>query len=136
MLGAIAGMVAGGCLALLAARVIGMDQSVADYGPAYRTTLAGVWAGGLVGCYAALRMAHDQRSVPTVLCLGVLLAVPALVAGYEGEYETGWASSGRILLYSALYVLVPIAAPLVAYLLAGVVRQRTPVRDQPSRADR
>jgi hypothetical protein len=126
MLGSIAGMVAGGCLALLVARVIGIDQSVADYGPAYRITLAGVWVGGLVGCYIALRVARDSRSVPTVVCLGVLLAVPALVAGYEGGSGSGWASPGRILLFGALYVLVPIAAPLVAYPLAGVARRSTP----------
>lgn len=127
MFGSIAGMVAGACLALLVARMIGIDESVADYGPAYRTTLAGVWAGGLVGCYVALRIAHDPRSVPTVLCLGALLAIPALVAASEGKSGPGWASPGRILLYGALYVLVPAAAPLVAYLLAGVVRRRTPV---------
>ena len=104
-----------------------MDQSVADYGPAYRITLAGVWAGGLVGCYIALRVARGPRSVPTVVYLGVLLALPALVAGYEGRSGSGWASPVRILLFGALYVLVPIAAPLVAYLLAGVARRSTPV---------
>ena len=127
-LGSIAGMVAGGCLALLVARIVGIDQSVADYGPAYRITLGGVWAGGLAGCYIALRMAHDSLSVPTVLCLGFLLALPALVAASEGESGPGWASPGRILLYGALYVLVPIASPLVAYLLAGLARRNTPNR--------
>ena len=124
-LGAIAGMVAGGCLALLAARIVGIDESVADYGPAYRIALGGVWAGGLVGCYIALRMAHDPLSVPTVLCLGVPLALPVLVAAYEGESGPGWASPGRIVLYGSLYVLVPIASPLVAYLLAGLARRST-----------
>ena len=127
-LGSIAGMVAGGCLALLVARIVGIDQSVADYGPAYRITLGGVWAGGLAGCYIALRIAHDSLSVPTVLCLGFLLALPALVAASEGESGPGWASPGRILLYGALYVLVPIASPLVAYLLAGLARRNTPNR--------
>lgn len=42
-LSSIAGIVAGGCLALLLARVIGIDQSTADYGSAYRITLGGAW---------------------------------------------------------------------------------------------
>ena len=127
-LGSIAGMVAGGCLALLAARLVGIDQSIADYGPAYRITLAGVWAGGLIGCYIALRKTHDSLSVPTVVCLGVLLALRASVASYDGESGPGWASPGRILIYGALYVLVPIAAPLLACLLAGLARRSTPRR--------
>ena len=125
-LGSIVGMFVGGCLALLVARMVGVDQSVADYGPAYRITLGGVWAGGLAGCYIALRIAHDSLSVPTALCLGLLLALPALVAAFEGESGPGWASPGRILLYGALYVLVPIASPSVAYLLAGLARRSTP----------
>ena len=127
-LGSIAGMVVGGCLALLVARVLGIDESVADYGPAYRITLGGVWAGGLLGCYITLRMAHDSLSLPTVLCLAFLLALPVLVAAYDGESGPRWASPGRILLYGALYVLVPIASPLAAYVLAGLARRSTPHR--------
>ena len=67
----------------------------------------------------------DSLSVPTVLCLGLLLALPALFAAYEVESGPGWASPGRILLYGVLYVLVPIASPLVAYLLAGLARRST-----------
>jgi hypothetical protein len=110
------------------ARVFRIDQSVADYGPAYRITLGGVCAGGLVGCYIALRIAHESLAAPTVLCLGFLLALPALFAAHEGESGPGWASPGRILLYGVLYVLVPIASLLVAYLLAGLARRSTPNR--------
>ena len=123
-LGSVAGIVVGGFLGLLLARATGIDQSVADYGSAYRFTLGGAWAGGLAGCYTVLRTAHDSLTVATVLCLGPLLAVPALVAASDGQSGTGWASPGSILLDGAVYVLVPVASPLVAYLLAGLWDRR------------
>lgn len=122
-LGSIAGIVVGGCLALLLARVIGIDQSVADYGSAYLIILGGAWAGGLMGGVIVLRSARDPLTVPTIVCLGLLLAVPAVVAAYEGESGPGWPSTGRILLYGILYVLMPMASLPLAYLLAGLARR-------------
>ena len=76
---------------------MGVNESIADYGWPYRMALGGAWAGGLLGCYIVPRIAQDSLTVPTMLWLSLLLAVPALFAVLEGRSRTEWPSLGRLL---------------------------------------
>ncbi len=117
--GAMVGIVLGGVLALRLARLTGIDESVADYGRAYRSVIGGAWLGGAVGCYLALRLVADSRGLLTAVVFAMLLPVPLVLRAALGPWD-GWDFWNPFL---ALFVevLFPLVSPLIAYFLARLV---------------
>ena len=78
-LGAVLGGAAGTGSALLIARTVGIDDSVADYGLPYQLLLGGGWLGAVLGCGLALRITKQGVALTASLILFALLAPPGLL---------------------------------------------------------
>lgn len=117
-LGSIFGGVAGAGAGLLVAQAAGMTESVADYGWPYRFVLAATLVGAVLGCYLALRLARHALALTTSIILAPLLALPAFLAAVQTESGPGWPTTTELLLDAALYLVLPLASPVTAYLAA------------------
>lgn len=122
--GTAGGILVGGATALLVARAMGLDESIADYGPPFYIALGGAWLFGLLGCYFALSALRDSKAVPTVGILALLLPGAAVIADPLALVISGWISpSFRTLITVAtvLYVMLPLLCPAAARSLAAMV---------------
>ena len=122
--GTAGGILVGGVTALLVARAMGLEESIADYGPPFYIALGGAWLFGLLGCYFALSAVRDSKAVPTVGILALLLPGAAVIVDPLALVITGWISpSFRTLITVAtvLYVMLPLLCPVAARSLAAMV---------------
>lgn len=120
--GTVTGVAVGAGIGMLIARAMGFTESVADYGPAFLFTVGAAWALALVGCYVALWLLRDSRTVPTVVVLAVLLPGSVLVVQPLGQVLAdafGWTFGLLIPLSVCLHISCVIGAPFAARLIAG-----------------
>lgn len=123
-LGAVLGGAAGTGSALLIARAVGIDDSVADNGLPYQLLLGGGWLGAVLGCGLALRITKQGVAFTASLILFALLAPPGLLAAIRTDSGPGWPSTWEWVAMSVLYVILPVAAPGIAFLLAEALARR------------
>lgn len=120
-LGSLVGIVMGASLGLALARVLGIEQSVADYGSAFICVVGSAWLFGILGCYFAMRLVGDRRALLTALILVPVLAIPALLTATGGHADAGGWDFGSLVVAVIVEALLPVASPLIAYVLAGFV---------------
>jgi hypothetical protein len=123
-LGAVLGGAAGAGSALLIARAVGIDDSVADYGLPYQLLLGGGWLGAVLGSGLALRITKQGLALTASLILSALLAPPGLLAATSTDSGPGWPSTSEWLAGSTLYLILPLAAPGIAFLVAEALARR------------
>jgi hypothetical protein len=118
------GVLLGGAAAVGTARVLGMNESVADYGTPFHMMIGGAWFLGLIGCYLALSALRDPKVIPTVVILAMLLPGSAAASGPLARTFARWFSlpfGTLITVGIVLLVLLPMLSPVVARLLAAIV---------------
>jgi hypothetical protein len=122
--GTAGGIFVGGATALLAARVVGLDESIADYGSPFYMAIGGAWLLGLLGCYLALRCIRDSKAIPTVGILALLLPSSAVIVDPLASVLSRWISptfGTLVTVATVFYVLLPLLSPIVARSLAAIV---------------
>ena len=122
--GAVVGGVAVSLSALLMARAVGVDGSVADYGLPYYLLLGGTCVGAAIGCYLALRVIGQGLAAPTSAILLALLAVPGVLAATRTRSGPGWPSAWEWAVGIMMFVGLPFVAPAIAAVLAEALTRR------------
>lgn len=117
-MGALVGGIAIGALALLGAKAVGLDESLGDYGLRYQLLLGGAWLGAALGCGLALRLTRQRSALTASVILFLLLAPPGLLAAVGTNSGSGWPSTWEWAAGLMLYVILPLTAPAIGFLLA------------------